>query len=154
MIVSIFCLGFLGLALSAIGIYGVIAYLASQRTREISVRMALGATARDVMGLVMSQGLRAVALGLVLGGAGVVAQARALSAITFGVSGRDPLTLAAASLTLLLAAALATALPAWRSTPAAIARRAKKSPAIITRTYNGCGPSPNSASFPLSKSGS
>jgi predicted permease len=108
-------LGFVGLALSAIGIYGVIAYVVSQRAREFSVRMAMGARPKDVVGLVMSQGLRAVGAGLILGGLGVAAQGRVVEALVFGVSGRDPWILGAAALVLFAVAALAGAVPAWRA---------------------------------------
>ncbi|MEO8360103.1 MAG: ABC transporter permease [Vicinamibacteria bacterium] len=109
------CLGGVGLALAAIGIYGVIAYLVSQRTREISVRMALGALPSDVVRLVVGQGVRAVGLGVVLGGLGVIAQGRAIEALLFGISGRDPMTFATVAGVLLLFALCASALPAFRA---------------------------------------
>jgi putative ABC transport system permease protein len=109
------CLGGVGLMLAAIGIYGVVAYLMSQRTREIGVRMALGARPADVLGLVVRQGLGAVTSGVVLGSLGVVAQGRALESVLFGVSGRDPLTLGAAALVLIVFAVAASALPSRRA---------------------------------------
>lgn len=109
------CLGLAGLVLAAIGIYGVIAYLVSQRTREISVRMALGAQPRDVVLLVAKQGVGAVATGVVLGGVGAFAQGRALEALLFGVSGRDPWTFAIVAGVLLLFALGASVGPAWRA---------------------------------------
>jgi predicted permease len=109
------CLGLVGLALSAIGIYGVIAYLAGQRSREIGIRMALGALPRDVVRLVLGQGLGAVGVGLALGAAGTFAQGRALESLLFGVSGRDPMTFFAVAGVLLLFAIGASALPALRA---------------------------------------
>lgn len=109
------CLGLAGLVLAAIGIYGVIAYLVSQRTREISVRMALGALPRDVVLLVAKQGVSPVAAGVVLGGVGAFAQGRALEALLFGVSGRDPSTFAIVAGVLLLFALGASIGPAWRA---------------------------------------
>jgi len=108
-------LGLVGLALSVIGIYGVITYLAAQRSREMGVRMAIGARPRDIMKLVLKQGLGAVALGFVVGGAGALAQARAIESLLFGVSGRDPLTFLAVCGVLLLAALAASVLPALRA---------------------------------------
>ncbi len=109
------CLGLVGLMLSAIGIYGVIAYLAGQRSREIGLRLALGALPRDVVRLILGQGARAVGAGLVLGITGAIAQSRALEALLFGVSGRDPMTLAAVAGLLLLVGLAASALPALRA---------------------------------------
>ena len=109
------CLGLVGLALAAIGIYGVIAYLVAQRSREIGVRMALGARPGDVVRLVLRQGLGPVMLGVVLGGVGAFGQARAIEALLFGVSGRDPMTFASVSGLLLLCALGASALPALRA---------------------------------------
>jgi predicted lysophospholipase L1 biosynthesis ABC-type transport system permease subunit len=109
------CLGLVGLALAAIGIYGVIAYLVSQRTREISVRMALGARSGDVVRLVVGQGFRAVSAGVILGGIGVFAQGRALEALLFGVSGRDPATFVIGAGILLAFALGASVGPAWRA---------------------------------------
>jgi|CXWL01.1.fsa_nt_gi predicted permease len=109
------CLAFAGLALAAIGIYGVIAYLVGQRTREISVRMALGAMPRDVILMVLRQGLSGVAAGVVLGTIGVFAQARAMNSVLFGVSGGDPWTLLTVAGVLALFAVGASVLPAWRA---------------------------------------
>ena len=109
------CLGLVGLALAAIGIYGVIAYLAGQRSREIGVRMALGARPGDVIRLVLSQGLGAVSAGLLLGGIGAFAQGQAVEALLFGVSGRDPGTFVAVAGVLALSAFGASLLPALRA---------------------------------------
>lgn len=109
------CLGLAGLALAAIGIYGVIAYLTSQRSREIAVRLAIGASSRDVVGLVLGQGVGAVALGVVFGALGTFVQGRAIEKLLFGVSGRDSLTFVAVAGVLLAVAVLASALPALRA---------------------------------------
>ncbi len=117
-----FYLGLLGLfaalavTLAAVGIYGVVAYLVVQRTREIGVRMALGARVREVVGLVVWQGLRPAAAGLVLGLAGAMALGRLVADALFEVAPTDPLTYAAACAGLLVVVAVATALPARRAT--------------------------------------
>jgi ABC-type antimicrobial peptide transport system permease subunit len=108
-------LGIVGLTLAAVSIYGVIAYLAAQRSREIGVRMALGARPRDVVRLVLRQGLGAVSLGLAIGVVGALAQGRAIESVLFGVSGRDPATLFAVCVLLALAALAASVVPALRA---------------------------------------
>ncbi len=109
------CLGLVGLALAAIGIYGVIAYLVGQRTREIGVRMALGALPGDIVRLVVKQGLSAVAFGVALGAAGTFAQGAAIESLLFGISGRDPLTFLVVVSLLFMFALGAIAAPAWRA---------------------------------------
>ena len=104
------------LALSAVGIYGVLAYLVTQRTREIGIRMALGARAADVLRLVLREGMGPVVLG---GGAGMIAAVvatRALRTMLFGVTPLDPVSFAAAPALLALVALLACYLPARRAT--------------------------------------
>jgi putative ABC transport system permease protein len=108
-------LGAIGLALAASGIYGVIAYFVSQRTQEIGVRMALGATASSVVRLVLGQALRPVAAGAVLGVAVALGASRVLSSQLFGVSPTDPLTIAAVLATLIGVAMLASIVPARRA---------------------------------------
>jgi predicted permease len=108
-------LGATGLVLAAIGLYGVIAYLVGQRTREIGVRLALGATRRDVVMLGLREGLRSVLLGVGLGVAGCVLQAPLLERLLFGVAGRDPATLALVSIVLLAVGLAASAIPARRA---------------------------------------
>lgn len=109
------CLAFAGLALAAIGIYGVIAYVVGQRTREISVRMAIGAMPRDVILMVLRQGLGAVGVGVVMGAFGVFAQARAINSVLFEVSGGDPWTLLSVASLMMVFALGASVLPAWRA---------------------------------------
>ncbi len=106
----------LALVLAAIGLYGVIAYSVTQRTQEIGVRMAIGAQRSDVLGLILSGGLKLVALGIVLGLIGALALTRFLQSLLFGVSAHDPLTFAGNAALLLTVAALACLLPALRAT--------------------------------------
>jgi putative ABC transport system permease protein len=84
----------IALVLSAVGIYAVVAYSVSRRTQEIGVRMALGATGRGVLTKVLWQGLRQLAIGLVLGLAAVLAVPRVLSGILVQVKANDPVTFA------------------------------------------------------------
>lgn len=108
-------LGAMGLALAASGIYGVIAYFVSQRTQEIGVRIALGATPSAVVRMVLGQAMRPVALGTMLGLAGALAASRLLSSQLFGVSRTDPLTIAGVLATLIGVALVASAVPARRA---------------------------------------
>jgi putative ABC transport system permease protein len=106
----------LALTLAAIGIYGVMAYAVSQRTTEIGVRMALGATPSTVLRLVIGDGLRIAGVGLVLGLAGSFLVARALKTLLFGVAAHDPLTFALTAGILVVVAAVASFVPAHRAT--------------------------------------
>jgi len=108
-------LGVLGLVLAAVGIYGVIAYFVSQRMQELGVRMALGATARDVLRLVLGQAMRPVAVGLVLGSLSAAASARLLRSQLTGVGHEDPVAFLAGVALLLAAAGIASVLPARRA---------------------------------------
>jgi predicted permease len=108
-------LGLVGLVLAGVGIYGVVAFFVNQRTREMAVRLALGAGVRDVVTLVVRQGLQPVVAGLALGVAGAVVAGQALRAVLFGVGALDPLTLLAVTAVLLVVAGLASWLPARRA---------------------------------------
>lgn len=108
-------LGGIGLLLAAVGIYGVISWFVSQRTQEIGLRMALGATERGVLTLVAWQAMRPVLVGLGVGLAGAVAATRALSSLLFGVTATDPATFAGVLVVLGGAALLASWLPARRA---------------------------------------
>ena len=101
--------------LAAIGIYGVLSYLVAQRTREIGVRMALGARTRDVIKLTLEQGMRPTLIGVALGLAGAFALTRLMSSLLFGVSATDPETFIVSALLLVLAAFLPCWLPAYRA---------------------------------------
>ena len=107
--------GFLALGLASVGIYGVVAYSVAQRTREIGIRMALGAAASDAVLLVMRQGLAPVLLGTALGMAGALAASRLIRGVLYGGSGLDPVTFAAVPLALIGVAMLATWIPARRA---------------------------------------
>jgi putative ABC transport system permease protein len=103
------------LILAAIGIYGVISYSVSQRTGEIGIRMALGAQPRDVLKLIVGQGLILTVIGLALGLAGALALTRLMAGLLFGVSATDPLTFAVIALLLTSVALLASYIPARRA---------------------------------------
>jgi putative ABC transport system permease protein len=106
----------IALLLAAIGIYGVTSHAVGQRTQEIGVRMALGAGARDVIGLVLGQHLRPAVLGIVLGAGGALALSRSLQSLVFGVTASDPLTFVLMGAVLFAAAVVASAIPAVRAT--------------------------------------
>jgi ABC-type antimicrobial peptide transport system permease subunit len=108
--------GVMGLVLGALGIYGVLAYLVTQRTREIGVRLALGAQRCDVLAMVVGSGLRLAALGVAFGLAGALALTQLMAGVLYGVSASDPLTFGAVALVLLGIAAVASCVPAWRAT--------------------------------------
>jgi len=107
--------GAAALALAAIGIYAVVSYAAGQRTREIAIRMALGARRSAVVMLVMRDGMLAAAIGLITGLAMTAAATPLLSSLLFGVAPGDPVTLAQVALGVMLLAAAACAWPAARA---------------------------------------
>jgi predicted permease len=109
-------LGLLGLTLAVVGVYGVVSYGATQRTREIGIRMALGAVPRDILRIILGQGIWLVVSGVVLGLAGAAAMARLLERFLLLVSATDPLTFIAVTLLLASAALCACYLPARRAT--------------------------------------
>ena len=104
------------LLLASIGIYGLVSYAVGQRTREIGVRISLGAGSRDVLGLVLGQGLRAAAAGVVLGIAGAIALSRLLASLMPGVGAVDAVAIGAAAALLVLVTLLASVIPARRAT--------------------------------------
>jgi ABC-type antimicrobial peptide transport system permease subunit len=107
--------GILGLNMAVIGMYGVMAYSVAQRTREIGIRMAIGAAASDVVRLVMRQGLTLVLIGAGIGLAGAIVVSRLIAGVLYGGGANDPLTFAAIPVVLVAVATLATWLPARRA---------------------------------------
>jgi predicted permease len=103
------------LALAAVGIYGVIAWMVNQRTREIGIRMALGARPADALSLIVGQGMRLALAGVIAGLVISLLLARTLTSLLYGVRPADPVTLLSVSAFLLAVALAACALPAWRA---------------------------------------
>jgi predicted permease len=110
------CFGITALVLATTGVFGVMAYSVSRRTREIGVRVALGARSGDVRGMILRQGLRTILAGVALGTVGSLALTRTVRSLLFGVSASDPLTFVGVTLVLVGAALLACYLPARRAT--------------------------------------
>jgi ABC-type antimicrobial peptide transport system permease subunit len=108
--------GIVALLLATAGVFGVMAYSVSRRTREIGVRVALGARSRDVLTMILGQGLRTIFMGVAIGLAGSLALTRMIGSLLFGVTATDPLTFAAVILLLTAAALLACYIPARRAT--------------------------------------
>jgi ABC-type antimicrobial peptide transport system permease subunit len=108
-------LGAVGLLLAAVGLYGIVAYLVGQRTREIGVRMALGASHRDVLRLVVVDGMRPVVIGMAIGLVLAVAVTRLLMSFLLGVSPLDTVTFVAGAALLMAVALTASWLPARRA---------------------------------------
>ena len=108
--------GIVALLLATTGVFGVMAYSVSRRTREIGVRVALGARSRDVLTMILNQGIRTIVIGIAIGLAGSFALTRTLSSLLFGVTATDPLTFAAVIALLIATALLACYIPARRAT--------------------------------------
>ncbi len=116
---NVILIGFFGitaLLLATAGVFGVMAYSVSRRTREFGVRMALGAATGDVLRMVLGQGLRTILVGVVIGIAGSLALTRTVASMLFGVTATDPVTFGAVTLLLVAAALLACYIPARRAT--------------------------------------
>jgi putative ABC transport system permease protein len=110
-----------GFALTAIlmagaGIFGVMRYAVARRTRELGIRVALGAQRRDLLAMVVGRGLGLAAIGIVAGALGAAATTRMLSGFLYGLSPLDPLTFVIAGIILAVLSMAASALPAWRAT--------------------------------------
>jgi ABC-type antimicrobial peptide transport system permease subunit len=106
----------LALALAAVGLYGVIAYAVTQRTRELGVRLALGATRRQVAAMVLAQGARLAILGVTIGLVAAFALSRVVASLLYGISTTDAATFVTVPVVLAAVALLASWLPAWRAT--------------------------------------
>jgi predicted permease len=116
---NVILVGFFGitaLLLATAGVFGVMAYSVSRRTREIGVRVALGAGSGDVLRMILGQGLRTIFIGVAIGIAGSLALTRAVESLLFGVTATDPLTFGGVTLLLVAAALLACFIPARRAT--------------------------------------
>ncbi len=116
---SVILIGFFGitaLLLATAGVFGVMAYSVSRRTREIGVRVALGAASGDVLRMILSQGLRTIFIGVAIGITGSLALTRTVESLLFGVTATDPLTFSGVTLLLVAAALLACFIPARRAT--------------------------------------
>jgi len=107
--------GLLGLVLAAVGIYGVMAYSVAQRTRELGIRIALGSDRKDVVWLVLREGMRLAAIGVAIGLLGAAGAARLVGGLLYGVSPLDPIAFSVVPLTLVAVAAAAVYLPARRA---------------------------------------
>ena len=108
--------GFCALGLAAIGIYGLVAHWVQQRSREIGVRLALGAAPFGIGAMVVRQGLRLAAIGIAVGGVAALGLAQVIRGLLFGVPANDPMVFAAIPMLLSLVALAAVSIPAWRAT--------------------------------------
>ena len=106
---------FLALALATVGLYGLVSYSVSHRTREIGIRIAVGATMRDVIGLVVRQGLTLALAGVVLGVVAALGVTHLMSSLLYAVDSRDPLTFVLGPLVLAIVSVAASLLPAWKA---------------------------------------
>jgi ABC-type antimicrobial peptide transport system permease subunit len=107
--------GVMALLLAATGIYGIISYAVTQRTREIGIRMAVGAKPREVLGLILREGMILVVIGIVIGSVGALLATRLLQSLLAGVSPSDAWSFSTAGLVLILAALAANLIPARRA---------------------------------------
>ena len=105
----------IALLLAAVGIFGLVSFAAAQRTREFGVRIALGASPRELLGSIVRGALALVAVGLALGLGGALLLTEVLEGLLYGVTAADPATFAAVALTLAMTALVATVVPAWRA---------------------------------------
>ena len=103
------------MALALVGVYGVMSFTVSQRTREIGLRIALGASRQDVVWMVVRHGMMLAGIGIVAGLAGAAAGTRLLEQLLFGVSATDPITFFGAAMALGLSSVAATCIPAIRA---------------------------------------
>jgi ABC-type antimicrobial peptide transport system permease subunit len=106
----------IAMAMAAVGVFGVMSYAVSMRSREMGIRMALGARPSEVRRMVVAEGMKQALLGVALGVGGAIWLTRMMTTLLFGVAPGDPLTLAAAAILLLATAAIACYLPARRAT--------------------------------------
>jgi ABC-type antimicrobial peptide transport system permease subunit len=113
LLISIFAAA--ALLLATIGLYGVLSYLVAQRTREIGIRMAVGAQRSDVLKLVVVQGLKLVVIGVLVGLGGALLTSRILSSLLYGIRPRDPLTMVSVASLLIGVSLLASYIPARRA---------------------------------------
>ena len=109
-------MGVMGLILAVLGVYSVVSYAVAQRTREIGIRVALGATPRNIFKLILSQGVRLIVLGLLIGLLGAWEASRAVTRLLLGVAPGDPLTFCAMTALLAAIALAACYIPARRAT--------------------------------------
>src|SRR5262249_2096020 len=107
--------GAMGLVLGALGLYGVLSYLVNQRSREIGVRLALGAQRRDVLRMILGRGLALAGVGVALGLIAATVLTRVMRGVLYGVTSSDPLTFGGVAIALLLVAAAASVIPALRA---------------------------------------
>jgi ABC-type antimicrobial peptide transport system permease subunit len=106
----------LALLLAAVGIYSVLAFAVRRRVREIGIRMALGAEIKDILRLIVSEGMKPALTGVAIGLAGALALGRVLASLIYGISATDPLTFTAVAALLCLVALTASIIPALRAT--------------------------------------
>ncbi|HEY8715729.1 MAG TPA: FtsX-like permease family protein, partial [Candidatus Acidoferrum sp.] len=106
----------LALVLAAVGIYSVLAFAVRRRVRELGIRMALGAEIKDILRLIVSEGMKPALLGVAIGVAGALALGRVLASLIYGVSATDPLTFTAVAALLATVALIASVIPALRAT--------------------------------------